>query len=48
MEKIQTIIVLAILAAAAAYFCLLIYRKFRAFGFKPGCATDCGCNDSAK
>jgi len=41
--SLQTILVFAIIAAAAAYGALALVRKRRSFSAKAVCGSDCGC-----
>lgn len=45
---IQYAIVLTIVAAAAVYFALSIYRKARSFSPKNDCGDDCGCGTRSR
>ncbi|MBK7393130.1 MAG: FeoB-associated Cys-rich membrane protein [Chloracidobacterium sp.] len=45
---IQTIIVIAIIAAACLYAGSILLKKRRAFSSKPGCDSDCGCSGASK
>jgi hypothetical protein len=45
---IQSIIVFAIIMAAALYTGVIIARRTRSFSKKKGCAADCGCEGRSK
>ena len=45
---IQTIVVIAILAAAFAYALSTLFKKRKAFSTKASCGNDCGCSESPK
>ncbi|MBK6723813.1 MAG: FeoB-associated Cys-rich membrane protein, partial [Acidobacteria bacterium] len=46
--NIQTIIVIAIIIAAALYAGSLVAKRVLSFSPKKGCGTDCGCNGASK
>jgi len=45
---LQTIIVIAIIAAAVLYAGSIVLKKRRAFSVKHGCGDDCGCSGGSK
>ncbi len=46
--NIQLIIVFVIIAFAAGYFGLNIWRKSKSFTKKEGCGSNCGCDSKLK
>ncbi|MBK7510797.1 MAG: FeoB-associated Cys-rich membrane protein [Chloracidobacterium sp.] len=44
--SIQTIIVFAIIAAAAFYGAVTLWHKRRSFSTKSDCSHDCGCGET--